>query len=276
METRYLPDPQHYPRLTTAELRATFLVENLFATGQVNLIYCDADRAIVGGIVPGENPLELATSRELASQFFFERREGGIINIGGQGTVTVDGKEYHLNYLEALYIGRGAEQVSFTSKDANSPACFYLLSYPAHKAYPPKLVSQAEARQVPLGKSEAANVRVIYQYIRPGIVETCQLVMGVTCLAKGSVWNTMPPHRHPRRTEIYLYFGFTENERVFHLMGQPDETRHLVLKNQEVVLSPSWSIHSGVGTSSYNFIWGMGGENQEFDDMDPVTMDELK
>lgn len=275
METRYLPDPNHYLHMTTKELRSAFLIENLFVTGQINLYYCDADRAVVGGIVPAAQPLDLVSSRELASAYFCERREVGIINIGGTGSVNVDGRRYILNELDTLYIGRGAQQVSFASEDATLPASFYLLSYPAHRTFPHRLVQQSEARQVVLGKSTSANARIIYQYIRPGLVDSCQLVMGVTCLAEGSVWNTMPPHRHPRRTEIYMYFGFAAQERVFHLMGQPGETRHLVLRSGDVVLSPSWSIHSGVGTTSYKFIWGMGGENQEFDDMDPVAMEDL-
>jgi 4-deoxy-L-threo-5-hexosulose-uronate ketol-isomerase len=276
MEIRYLADPQRFERMTTKELRDTFLVRNLFESGQLNLLYCDADRAVAGGAVPGREPLELKGGKELASDFFAQRRELGVINIGQAGAVIVDGKEYRLERLDSLYIGRGAKRILFVSADSKNPAEFYLQSYPAHRKYTTRLVRQSEANKIELGTAEAANVRTIYQYIRPGIAESCQLVMGLTILAPGSVWNTFPPHTHARRTEIYLYFDLDQEARVFHLIGTPDATRHLVIENKEAVLSPSWSIHSGVGSSSYTFIWGMGGENQDFDDMDFIKIENIR
>ena len=276
MEIRYLADPVRFESMTTKELRATFLVRNLFEAGKLTLLYCDADRAVIGGVVPGREPVELKGGKELASDFFAQRRELGVINIGQAGTVIIDGKEFKLQRLEGLYIGRGAKQILFVSADSKSPAEFYFQSYPAHKEYATRLVRQSAANKVELGTAEAANMRTIYQYIRPGIAESCQLVMGLTILAPGSVWNTFPPHTHARRTEIYLYFDLDREARVFHLIGAPDATRHLVIENKEAVLSPSWSIHSGVGSSSYTFIWGMGGENQDFDDMDFIPIESIK
>jgi 4-deoxy-L-threo-5-hexosulose-uronate ketol-isomerase len=276
MEIRYLADPQRFERMTTKELRDTFLVRNLFESGQLNLLYCDADRAVAGGAVPGREPLELKGGKELASDFFAQRRELGVINIGQAGAVIIDGKEYRLERLDSLYIGRGAKRILFVSADSKNPAELYLQSYPAHRKYTTRLVRQSEANKIELGTAEAANVRTIYQYIRPGIAESCQLVMGLTILAPGSVWNTFPPHTHARRTEIYLYFDLDQEARVFHLIGTPDATRHLVIENKEAVLSPSWSIHSGVGSSSYTFIWGMGGENQDFDDMDFIKIENIR
>lgn len=276
MNVRYLADPQRFPRMTTRELRETFLVENLFRPGELELLYSDTDRAVVGAAVPTHKPLELRGGKELASDYFAQRREVGIINIGAAGTVTVDGESFIMAKLNCLYIGRGAKQIRFMSDDSKKPAEFYLLSYPAHRGYPTKLIHKAEANQVALGSLRTSNERVIYQYIRPGIAESCQLVMGLTILAEGSVWNTFPPHTHARRTEIYLYFDLGADDRVFHMMGSPAETRHLVMRNKEAVLSPSWSIHAGAGSSNYSFIWGMGGENQEFDDMDHVKVDEIR
>jgi len=276
MEIRYLADPERFGRMNTEELRATFLVRSLFESGKLTLLYCDADRAVIGGAVPGREPLELKGGKELASDFFAQRRELGVINIGQAGAIIVDGKEYQLQPKDGLYIGRGAKKILFVSADSKSPAEFYLQSYPAHKEYATRLVQQSETNKVELGNIEAANVRTIYQYIRPGIAASCQLVMGLTILAPGSVWNTFPPHTHARRTEIYLYFDLDQEARVFHLIGSPDATRHLVIENKEAVLSPSWSIHSGVGSSSYTFIWGMGGENQDFDDMDFIKIENIR
>ena len=276
MEIRYLADPVRFESMTTKELRATFLVRNLFKAGKLTLQYCDADRAVIGGAVPGREPLELEGGKELASDFFAQRRELGVINIGQAGTVIIEGKEFKLQRLDGLYIGRGAKQILFVSADSKSPAEFYLQSYPAHKECATKLVRRSAANKIELGTAEAANVRTIYQYIRPGIAESCQLVMGLTILAPGNVWNTFPPHTHARRTEIYLYFDLDREARVFHLIGTPEATRHLVIENKEAVLSPSWSIHAGVGSSSYTFIWGMGGENQDFDDMDFIQIESIK
>lgn len=276
MKVRYLADPQRFPRMTTKELRETFLVENLFQAGKLEMLYSDTERAVVAGIVPTVEPLELQGGKELASDFFAQRREAGVINIGAPGAVTVDGESFVMAKLDCLYIGRGAKQIQLSSSDPKNPAEFYLLSYPAHRSYPTKLIHKAEANQVALRALKTSNERIIYQYIRPGIAESCQLVMGLTILADGSVWNTFPPHTHARRTEIYLYFDVGADDRVFHMMGSPAETRHLVMRNKEAVLSPSWSIHAGAGSSNYSFIWGMGGENQEFDDMDHVKVDEIR
>jgi 4-deoxy-L-threo-5-hexosulose-uronate ketol-isomerase len=276
MEIRYLADPERFPRMTTKELRKTFLVEKLFKPGKLEMLYSDTERAVVAGIVPIEKTLEIKGGKELASDYFAQRREVGIINIGAAGSITVDNQEYRLEKLDALYIGRGAREILFASADPENPAEFYLLSYPAHKEYPTKLIHKSAANQVKLGSMEASNKRIIYQYIRPGVAESCQMVMGLTILEPGCVWNTFPPHTHARRTEIYMYFDLAEDARIFHLMGPASETRHLVMKNKEVVLSPSWSIHAGAGSSSYTFIWGMGGENQEFDDMDFVEINAIR
>jgi len=276
MEIRYLADPERFVRMTTKELRETFLVKKLFEPGQLKMLYSDTERVVVAGAVPTKEALDLKGGKEMASEYFAQRREIGVINIAAAGSITVDGQEFKLDKLDSLYIGRGAKEILFTSKEPENPAEFYILSYPAHRAYPTKLIHKVEANKVELGSPEASNERTIYQYIRPGVAESCQLVMGLTILASGSVWNTFPPHTHARRTEIYFYFDLAEDARVFHMMGSPSETRHLVMKNKEAVLSPSWSIHAGAGSSSYTFIWGMGGENQEFDDMDFVNADEIK
>ncbi|MBN2600507.1 MAG: 5-dehydro-4-deoxy-D-glucuronate isomerase [Candidatus Marinimicrobia bacterium] len=276
MHVRYLADPERFPRMTTKELRETFLVKKLFQPGKLEMLYCDTERAVVAGAVPSRKALELKGGKELASDYFAQRREVGIINIGATGSVTVDGQIFHLEKLDALYIGRGTEQIQLASKNPEISAEYYILSYPAHKKYPTKLIHKSEANKVELGSVEASNKRTIYQYIRPGVAESCQLVMGLTILTPGCVWNTFPPHTHARRTEIYLYFDLAEDARVFHMMGSPSETRHLVMKNKEAVISPSWSIHAGAGSSSYTFIWGMGGENQEFDDMDFINVDDIR
>jgi len=276
MEIRYLADPERFVRMTTKELRETFLVKKLFEPGKLKMLYSDTERAVVAGVVPTKETLELKGGKELASDYFAQRREAGVINIAAAGSITVDGQEFKLDKLDSLYIGRGAKEIQFTSKEPKNPAEFYIISYPAHREYPTILIHKAEANKVELGSPEASNERTIYQYIRPGVAESCQLVMGLTILAPGSVWNTFPPHTHARRTEIYFYFDLAEDARVFHMMGPPSETRHLVMKNKEAVLSPSWSIHAGAGSSSYTFIWGMGGENQEFGDMDFVEIEQIK
>jgi 4-deoxy-L-threo-5-hexosulose-uronate ketol-isomerase len=276
METRSTPDAARYPRLTADELCAGYLVQNLFQPGTVQLVYTDVDRAIVGGIVPTTQKLLLGTSRELASTFFAERREIGVINIGGKGAITVDSKEFALAKRDCLYIGRGSKQVEFSSMSSQEPAWFYLVSYPAHAVHPTRLASVTEAQSVAIGTQGDANQRTIRKYIHGGGIPSCQLVMGFTELTEGSIWNTMPPHTHARRSEIYLYFDLPADAAVFHFMGSARETRHLVVRNGEAVLSPPWSIHCGAGTRHYCFIWAMGGENQEFADMDQIAVKDLK
>jgi 4-deoxy-L-threo-5-hexosulose-uronate ketol-isomerase len=274
METRYCPSQVGYQDLGTKELRSTFLAESLFTPATLELIYSDADRAIIGSAVPVRSPIKLTADAELRAAYFCERREVGVLNIGGPGSVEVDGKRFDLAKFDCLYVGRGSKAVSFSSQDAASPAAFYLLSYPAHAAHPTTLIPQASAKHIELGSEADANHRTIHQYIHTGGVKSCQLVMGYTQLHEGSVWNTMPPHTHARRSEIYMYFDLAD-ARVMHFMGTPEETRHIVMSDRQAVISPSWSIHCACGTGSYAFCWGMGGENQEFTDMDAVTLDRL-
>ena len=276
MEFLFTADRNRYRRMTTDELRDSYMVEEMFLPGEVTLCYTDIDRAIVGSAVPLGEPLTLPVHKELASEFFAQRREIGVINIGGAGKVTVDGETYDVDNRDSLYIGRGSKDVEFLSDSVESPAQYYILSYPAHADYPTKLVKQSDARRMDMGSNEECNERVIHQSIRPGIVDTCQIVMGFTQLAPGSIWNTMPPHTHRRRSEIYMYFDLDEASNVFHFMGEPDETRSLVVRNGQAVVSPSWSLHCAAGTRNYTFIWGMGGENQEFDDMDHIDMKTLR
>lgn len=275
MKIRYLADRVRYEKMGTEELRETFLVEDLFQPEQVILYYTETDRCIVGSAVPGKQSLRLEGGRELASDFFAQRREVGVMNIGAAGRIEVDGTSYLLETRECLYIGRGSREIVFNSADPRQLAKFYILSYPAHADFPSKKVSQSEASTVALGSAEKANKRTIYKYIHPANLESCQLVMGLTELEKGSVWNTMPPHTHERRTEIYMYFDLGK-EILFHFMGTPERTRHLVIREGQAALSPSWSIHTGVGTSNYAFIWGMGGENQEFDDLDGINLNRIR
>jgi 4-deoxy-L-threo-5-hexosulose-uronate ketol-isomerase len=276
MELKYAPDIERYPRLSTDELRSGFLIPNLFQAGTIQTVYTDLDRAVIGGAVPTSGKLTLATAKELASSYFAERREIGVINIGGKGSVTVDGKEFTLAKRDCLYIGRGSKQIEFGSAKAQEPAWFYFVSYPAHTAYPTRLATVSEATAVELGAQREANVRTIRKYIHKDGIHSCQLVMGFTELKEGSIWNTMPPHTHSRRTEVYLYFDVAADAAVFHFMGTAQQTRHLVVHNGEAVLSPPWSIHCGAGTRQYCFIWAMGGENQEFADMDQLGVGELK
>lgn len=275
MEFLNTADHVRYQRMTNAELREAFVIEALFNPGQLQMTYTDVDRAIVGSAVPTNSILTLPTHKELASNYFCERRELGIINIGGAGYVSVDGEKYSMEKLDSLYVARGSETVSFGSDEANTPAQFYWVSYPAHRITQTMHIPQSKANQVALGDLGSSNERVIYQSICPGIVDSCQLVMGITQLNTGSVWNTKPPHTHKRRTEVYMYFDLAENERVFHFMGQPHETRALALAPRTAIASPSWSIHSGAGSCNYSFIWAMGGENQQFDDMDHLTLAEI-
>jgi 4-deoxy-L-threo-5-hexosulose-uronate ketol-isomerase len=270
-----LADPVRYPRMNTSELRETFLLSP-YEQGKLNLTYVELDRAVVGFAAPVASAIELPTYPELRSEYFLERRELGALNIGGAGVVVVDGKSYELNNLDVIYIGRGSKQVSFASKDKANPAVFYLLSYPAHTEYPVAVVRKAESTPMELGSLETCNKRTICKYIHLQGARSCQLVMGVTHLAPGSNWNTMPAHTHVRRSEIYMYFNMPETARVFHLMGQPSELRPLVIADKEIAVSPMWSIHSGVGTQAYSFCWGMGGENQVYSDMDPAPLADLR
>jgi 4-deoxy-L-threo-5-hexosulose-uronate ketol-isomerase len=276
MRLYQMADPTRFPHMRTEELRATFLIENLFSPGEVELAYVDLDRAVAGGAVPTHEPLALPCPQELRASHFLERREIGALNIGGKGSITVDGTSYPLSRLDCLYAGRGAQSVEFHSADPADPAIFYLLSYPAHASYPTAVVRFADLTPLQLGAPETSNARKLYKAIHREGIESCQLVMGFTLLAEGSNWNTMPPHTHMRRSEIYLYFDLEDSARVVHLMGPPHETRHLIVANREVAVSPGWSIHSGVGTRNYGFCWGMGGENQEYTDMDPVAAADLR
>lgn len=276
MKRKFLADNIRYRDMTTGELRDTFLVTELFERGRVQTHYVDLDRSVIGSAVPLQEKLLLQTSKELAADFFAQNRELGVINIGGAGSVTVDSKNFEVARLDSLYIGRGSRDIAFASTDAANPAMFYFLSYPAHRNCASTLVPRSQAKQVHLGSEKEANKRTIFQAICPGVVESCQIVMGFTELGEGSVWNTMPPHTHSRRSEVYLYFDLAEDARVFHFMGEPSETRSLVIKNRQAVVSPGWSIHCGAGTSNYTFIWCMGGENQEFTDMDGVAMQDLR
>jgi 4-deoxy-L-threo-5-hexosulose-uronate ketol-isomerase len=277
-----MADPVRYSRMTTEERRATFLIDGIFLRGEIQFAYVDLDRTVIGAAIPTITPLRLETEPELRAQYFLERRELGVLNIGGTGSVMVDGTSYQLSKLGCLYVGRGNEDVSFLSADSQDPACFYLLSYPAHQTYPTAMVRFEELDGLKLGASETCNQRTIYRAIHKGQdgardgIKSCQLVMGYTLLELGSNWNTMPPHTHMRRSEVYMYFDVDPAHRVLHLMGPPQETSHLMVSDKHVVVSPGWSIHAGVGTKNYAFCWGMGGENQAYDDMDAVAVQDLR
>ena len=275
MNVRYAVGKNEYKHMTTGELREAFMVD-LFKDGVLNLIYCEVERSIVGAAVPLEESLTLVAGKELAADHFCERREVGVLNIGGKGGITVDGVEFPMEHLDGLYIGRGSKEVVFNSESHQTPARFYLISYPAHKSHPTKHAKHAEVTAIKLGSEEDANQREIFQYIHEGGIQSCQLVMGMTTLEPGSVWNTMPCHTHDRRTEVYLYFGLDESSKVFHMMGPENETRHIAVSNEQAVISPMWSIHCGCGTNAYSFCWSMGGENQVFDDMDHIQIKDLK
>ena len=276
MEVRAASNPKDVKQYDTTRLREEFLIDDLFQPDEVKLVYSHIDRIITGSAVPVGKSLSLSSGEALHAGSFLERRELGVINIGGAGTVTVEGKPYALRNRDGMYIGMGTKDVRFESDDAAQPAKFYLNSAPAHMAYPTVLIKPEDCQKVELGSLEESNHRTICKYILPGQVESCQLVMGMTSLKPGSVWNTMPCHTHDRRMEVYLYFEVPQNALVFHYMGEPSETRHIVMRNQQAVISPSWSIHSASGTRGYSFIWGMVGENQAFDDMDAVPMSELR
>jgi 4-deoxy-L-threo-5-hexosulose-uronate ketol-isomerase len=276
METRYANHPEEVKRFTTDELRSHFLMETLFEADQVHLTYTHVDRMIFGGVTPAKQELTIKLDKELGVNYFLERREMGVINIGGEGVVILDGVEYDMVQYDGLYVGKGTEEVLFQSKDANNPAKFYINSTPAHHKYPTVKIDIKEIKPLEAGDPGTLNERKIHQYIHPNVCESCQLQMGLTMLSHGSVWNTMPCHTHERRMEVYLYFDMEPDTRVFHFMGKPDETRHLVIKNEQAAISPSWSIHTGTATSNYTFIWGMCGENITYDDMDHVKMEDLK
>ena len=271
-----LPDRIRARSMSTDELRASFLVQGLFQAGALNLRHIDLDRVILGGVVPTTAALSLAAPADLKAEFFCERRELGVLNIGSPGSVTVDGQSYPLGKRDLVFVGRGSRDVSFTSDDAANPARFYVVSYPAHASHPTSRVSASDVQSGELGSMEQANRRRISRYVHAAGIQSAQLVMGMTALEPGSVWNTMPAHTHTLRTEVYLYFDIPDGAVVFHQMGEPDETRHLVVRDGEVALSPAWSIHSGVGTTNYSFCWAMGGENQDYADMQVVAMETLK
>ncbi|RWA80480.1 5-dehydro-4-deoxy-D-glucuronate isomerase [Mesorhizobium sp.] len=273
---RFAIDPIAAAAMGTDELRHNFHIEGLFQPGLVSLTYTHYDRMIVGGAMPVDKVLPLEAIKPTGTKAFLDRRELIAVNIVGAGTVTADGLPYEMAARDMVYLGMGTEQVSFASADPEKPAKFYLLSAPAHQVYPSQLIRIGDARRLDLGSQAASNERSIFQFIHADGVKTCQLVVGMTQLAPGSVWNTMPCHVHDRRMEAYLYFDLAEDARVFHFMGEPDETRHIVMRNEEAVLSPGWSIHSGAGTSNYAFIWAMAGDNVDYTDVDPVALDQLR
>lgn len=275
-ETRWAIDPDAAALMGTSELRDNFLIEQLFTRGRVSLTYSHYDRLIVGGAAPLETPLRLETIKPTGTPGFLDRRELIAVNIGGPGALIVDGARFAAGPRDMVYVGMGAKAVSFTSDALATPAKFYLLSAPAHTAHPTRLIRIDEARRLDLGSQETSNQRSIFQFVHPEGARTCQLVVGLTTFAPGSVWNTMPCHIHDRRSEAYLYFDLSESARVFHMMGEPDETRHLVVANEQAILSPGWSIHSGVGTASYAFIWAMAGDNVDYTDVDPVAIGDLR
>lgn len=262
--------------MNTAEIRENFLVQNLFVDGQVTLVYSHYDRVIIGGAKPVAGAVVLESHPELRADYFLERRELGVINVGGEGTVEVDGETFSLSKLDCVYAGKGVKAVSFRSNDASNPALFYLLSSPAHQSHPTRKLTKEEAQPSQLGDQSTANKRTIYKYIHAEGIQSAQLVMGLTVLDEGSVWNTMPSHTHTRRMEAYFYFDVKEEQRVFHFMGQPQETRHMLVANLEAIISPPWSIHSGCGTAAYGFIWGMAGENYTYTDMDPAPLKDMR
>ena len=276
LSTRHTNSTNEVSRMNTEELRANFLIEDLGQDNEINFVYSHYDRVMIGVAKPTFQGLELPNYESLKANFFLERRELGIINVGGEGSVLADGKNYAVAKLGCVYLGKNTQNVAFSSQDAAHPAVFFLLSLPAHRDYPNRQFTKEDASPVALGAVETCNKRTIYKYIHNDGIQSCQLVMGLTVLEVGSIWNTMPAHVHDRRMEAYFYFDVQENQAVFHLMGQPQETRHLVVKNHEAIISPPWSVHSGAGTMNYSFIWGMAGENKDFTDMDFVAVKDLK
>ena len=278
MEVRQGIHSEHVKTLDTDGLRKEFLIENIFKPDEITMTYSHIDRIVIGGIQPTNTELILHANygEKIGVSYFLERREIGFINVGGPGIITVDGDHFHLDNRQALYVGKGAKVVTFTSNDIQTPAKFYYNSAPAHKIYPNKKITAEEASPVTIGDAETCNIRTINKYIIPDVVATCQLTMGLTQLHQGSNWNTMPCHTHDRRMEVYLYLDLPSDSAVFHMMGEAQQTRHIVVHNEQAVISPSWSIHSGVGTQAYSFIWGMVGENQTFDDMDHIKVEDLR
>ncbi len=276
MEVRFQCSPRETMEMDTEALRTNFLIENLMLDDEVTMVYAHYDRMIVGGAKPVSKNLELPTDNELKASFFLERREMGVINVGGKGSVTVDDNSFDLDKMDCLYAGKGTRQVSFASTDSGEPALFYFLSAPAHTSYPTTKLAKEQAMPTTIGDVATANRRTIYKYIHADGIKSCQLVMGLTVLDTGSVWNTMPAHTHTRRMEAYFYFDIPAGHSVFHFMGEPQQTRHLVLQNNMAVLSPPWSIHAGCGTANYGFIWGMAGENYTYTDMDAVAIEDLR
>ena len=276
LDIRYANHPDDSKHYTTEELRKHYLIENVFVKDDISLTYSHQDRMIAGGAYPVTKALKLEAGDALRTKYFLERRELGVFNIGGDGKITLDGKEYILHKTDCLYVGMGTKDVVFESLDSKNPAKFYMCSSPAHKSYPTVYLPIEKARKVPTGDQEHLNCRTINQFIHSDVLDTCQLSMGLTILAPGNAWNTMPSHTHERRMEVYFYFELGEDDVVFHLMGQPQEIRTIVIKNEQAVISPSWSIHSGFATKSYAFIWGMCGENKAYDDMDVIKSTDLK
>lgn len=280
MDIRYSTNPNDVKKYTTEELRKEFLIQNLYKEDQVVSVYSHVDRMVVLGICPVHEQLPITKGidvwKEFGTDYFLERREAGVFNIGGNGKIVVDGTEYVMNYKDCLYISKESKEVIFISDDINNPAKFYLVSAPAHKVCKTTYIPIEKANKRPMGDVKTSNKRTINQFIHPDVIETCQLSMGMTSLEEGSVWNSMPVHTHERRMEIYTYFEIPEGNSVFHFMGQPTETRHIAMQNYEAVISPSWSIHCGCGTSNYTFIWAMGGENQVFDDMDNIDIPDMR
>jgi len=276
MEVRMAASARDVKNYDTKRLREEFLIDDLFKADEIKMVYSHIDRIITGSAVPVKETLQLTAGEELRANYFLERREMGVINIGGKGIITIDGTEYVMNPRDGIYIGMGNKEITFKSLDSNEPAKFYISSCPAHHSYPTVHIDITKAKKVPCGSVEECNKRVINQYIHPEVMKSCQLAMGLTQLEVGSNWNTMPCHTHDRRMEVYLYLDMEENDVVFHMMGEPQETRHIIMHNEQAVISPSWSIHSGVGTRNYAFIWAMCGENQEFTDMDFVETKDLR
>lgn len=276
MKIRFQVSPKETAGMQTEELRKNFLCEEIIRKDEINTVYSHYDRMIVGGASPAKKNLLLDADPELRAAYFLERREIGIINVGGKGLLETDSGKYELDKLSCLYLGRGTKKIQFSSNSATDPAVFYFLSAPAHATYPNRLMKKEEASSANVGAVETSNQRTIYKYIHAEGIQSCQLVMGLTVLSNGSVWNSVPPHTHTRRMEAYFYFDLPETQRVFHFMGEPQQTRHLVMSNHQAVISPPWSIHCGSGTSNYAFIWGMAGENMTFADMDPAPVAELK
>ena len=276
MKAKYESSPREVERMNTLELRENFLVEDVFINDSCVMTYTHYDRMILGGILPVFKSLTLHTYPELKSEYFLERREVGIINLGGPGTITADVQKFEVQRLGCVYLGKGTQEVTFESADSDNPARFFLLSAPAHTNFPNTHFTKEEAFPVNLGSADTANIRTIYKYIHQDGIMSCQLVMGLTVLSAGNIWNTMPPHTHDRRSEVYFYFDIPDNHGVMHFMGKPAETRHLWVQNHQAIISPPWSIHAGAGSASYAFIWGMAGENKDFTDMDPVDLNYLR